>query len=189
MTTTIPFSRLTFVIARSDSDEAIQNNLAAQQPPLDCFAALAMTRTTPFSRRVFCSRPSFVARHEERPPEHIKGRRSAERRIQPMCPLCAGKRSRLACVSRRAPHRARTPSGAPPRRSPGFDTWLSSRPALHGIAMCDHPIPGQRAPRGPVVVPAGRVPGAARVRDYEPRPRAPRLLRFRDRLEKRPSIR
>jgi len=48
--------------------------------------------------------------------------------------------------------------------------------------------PGQRAPRGPVVVPTGRVPGAARVRDYEPRARAPRLLRFRDRLEKRPKM-
>jgi hypothetical protein len=47
--------------------------------------------------------------------------------------------------------------------------------------------PGQRAPRGPVVVPAGRVPRAARVRDYEPRARAPRLLHFRDRLEKRPN--
>jgi hypothetical protein len=47
--------------------------------------------------------------------------------------------------------------------------------------------PGQRAPRGPVVVPAGRVPRAARVRNYELRARAPRLLRFRDRLEKRPN--
>jgi hypothetical protein len=46
----------------------------------------------------------------------------------------------------------------------------------------DRSIPGQRAPRGPVVMPAGRVPGAARERGYEPRARAPHSLRFQDRI-------
>jgi hypothetical protein len=37
-------------------------------------------------------------------------------------------------------------------------------------------------------VPAGRLAGAARERGDEPRPREPLSLRFKDRLEKRPSM-
>jgi hypothetical protein len=37
-------------------------------------------------------------------------------------------------------------------------------------------------------MPAGRVAGAARERGDEPRPREPLSLRFKDRLEKRPSM-
>ena len=43
------------------------------------------------------------------------------------------------------------------------------------------PVPVQRAPRGGVVVPPDRCPGASRVRGYEPRPRAPPLLPFQQR--------
>ena len=39
------------------------------------------------------------------------------------------------------------------------------------------PMPAQRAPRRPVIVPAGRGPEAARERDCESRPQAPHSLR------------
>jgi hypothetical protein len=40
------------------------------------------------------------------------------------------------------------------------------------------PAPVQRAPRGPVLMPAGSMPEAARVRGYEARPRGPLSLPF-----------
>jgi hypothetical protein len=49
------------------------------------------------------------------------------------------------------------------------------------------PVPVQRAPRGPVVMPAKRNPRASRERGHDSRPQASPLLHFRDRLEKRPS--
>src|SRR5208282_548349 len=54
------------------------------------------------------------------------------------------------------------------------------------------PAPVQRAPRGPVVVPAETMPEVARVRGYEPRPREPLSLRRRyvtgDALDERDSL-
>jgi hypothetical protein len=38
------------------------------------------------------------------------------------------------------------------------------------------PVPVQRAPRRPVIVPAGRIPRAARERGYKPRPQEPHSL-------------
>ncbi len=78
----------------------------------------------------------------------------------------------------------RSPLGAPPRlllRRP--NATAQPRAALPGITGCERvsPLPGpaQRAPRGPVVVPAGRGPEAARERDCETRPQAPHSLRNR----------
>jgi hypothetical protein len=58
--------------------------------------------------------------------------------------------------------------------SPGRASW-NYRVQTGGPS----PAPVQRAPRGPVIVPAGTMPEVARVRGYEPRPREPISLRFR----------
>jgi hypothetical protein len=50
----------------------------------------------------------------------------------------------------------------------------------------DHSIPGQRAPRGPAVVPDGRVSEAARERSAKPRAGAPLSLHLQDRIRNVP---
>jgi len=86
-------------------------------------------------------------------------------------------------MRQRAVRKARSPLGAPPRRSPRL--WpLSSTPSRASWNYRvqtggPSPAPVQRAPRRPVVMPAGTMPGAARERSYELRPRGPRALRFR----------
>jgi hypothetical protein len=86
----------------------------------------------------------------------------------------AGRRNVLEphpAAARCAP--ARSPVGAPPRRSPRL-LPLGSTP---GRASWNYrvqtggpsPAPVQRAPRRPVVVPAGTMPGAARERFARPR--------------------
>ena len=60
-------------------------------------------------------------------------------------------------------------STRPPLGAPLAD--LSTRAALARTGNV--PILVQRAPRVRVVMPAGRSPGVARVRGYEPRPQAP----------------
>ena len=59
-------------------------------------------------------------------------------------------------------------STRPPLGAPLAD--LSTRPREPDRQRAD---PVQRAPRRRVVMPAGRSPGVARVRGYEPRPQAP----------------
>src|SRR5208282_1601395 len=58
--------------------------------------------------------------------------------------------------------------------SPGRASW-NYRVRTGGPS----PAPVQRAPRGPVMVPAGTMPRVARARGYEPRPREPLSLRRR----------
>src|SRR5438876_12199363 len=100
------------------------------------------------------------------------------------------------CIAR--DHRPMTlagaPLGAPPRHfwrsrlrrssGPGFrDAILflplmtAAGPVAHGAALRSpggRAGPVQRAPRRAVVLPPGSLPGAARVRGYEPRPQEPR---------------
>jgi len=123
-----------------------------------------------------------------------KGRRSAERRSRPLSRAVPtgvaaslhGSRSRTLIGRARlpAPHRGARQGFDPLAQPQARASWDQDSVSRKAFAIRH---PGQRAPRGPVVVPAGRVPGAARVRDYDSRARAPRLLRFKDRLEKRPN--
>ena len=133
-----------------------------------------------------------------RPPRHKEaGRRSADRRTN-HCPRHAHQVLPLDGFGR-----GRRPPFPPPRAGEGrgrarlsalhrgaakaFTSWLSFGPRFLGFGTgltVFNPL--QRAPRGPVLVPAGRGLEAARERGYESRPRAPHSLRFRDRLEKRP---
>jgi hypothetical protein len=84
-------------------------------------------------------------------------------------PACASGAARLSAF-----HRGSCLGDRTPPLSSGCalsEAWFGrpfSRPCL---------IPVQRAPRRPVIVPAGRCPGAARERGYEPRPQAPLSLR------------
>jgi hypothetical protein len=141
-------------------------------------------------------RPSFVARQEARPPEKIKGRRSAERRTNWSIRLSAraSPPQQLAdAVHRRQVYAVRT-----------LICFATARlPALHrGTCRCDpaqlrsraswnrngpdRSIPGQRAPRGPAVVPDGRVSEAARERSAKPRAGAPLSLHLQDRIRNVP---
>ena len=106
-------------------------------------------------------------------------RREAERRqtriSNPTWPASAG--------MRRASGGTRSPVGVPPRlllRRTNATAQLRLRAswdaALTGVTRLK-PLPVQRAPRRPVIVPAGRIPGAARERSYELRPQEPRPLR------------
>ena len=77
----------------------------------------------------------------------------------------------------------RSPVGVPPRlslRRP--NATAQPQAALPGTRLKDGrypspPVPVQRASRRPVIMPAGRLPRAARERGHEPRPRAPLSLR------------
>ena len=84
--------------------------------------------------------PSFAATARKFRLQISEGRRSADRRIvQPSAPHSQALPSESApgAVARHTDKRyrlpalrARSPLGAPPRRSPGFEAWLSPGPAL-----------------------------------------------------------
>jgi hypothetical protein len=99
------------------------------------------------------------------PPEHARARTRALRKPARLAALHRGSRPATEC----------------------FD---STQAALHANGRARVlPAPSLALKRSTPL--AGRNAGgddarAARVRGYEPRPREPRLLRFRDRLEKRP---
>ena len=147
-------------------------------------------KANPFSRRVFvCARVLPKLFTNGLPNE---GRRSAERRIQP---LSAPHVQTLPLERARARKRAlRKPARLPALHRgsrPATECFDSAQAALHANgrarALPAPPLALKRStPR------AGRNAGgddarAARVRGYEPRPREPLPLRFRDRLEKRPN--
>ena len=121
------------------------------------------------------------------PPAHKEGR-GAPRGASNQCPRHTGKRHRLpmrgarGAEARRKSGRARLPALHCGTRQ-GFDPLgsASGRASWNYRVQTGGPSPApvQRAPRGPVVVPAGTMPEAARVRGYEPRPREPLSLRRR----------
>ena len=118
--------------------------------------------------------------------------KSSRRRREPSaCGAEAGRRQVYAVCATRL-HRARSPLGAPPRHSlrlsprnsaPGRVSWDL---VMSGVTRFS-PVPVQRAPRRPVVMPDERNPRASRERGYEPRPQAPHSLRLSLRLRRRPS--
>ena len=91
---------------------------------------------------------------------------------------------------------ARSPIGVPPRLSPEGrrSQRLSSRPRFlgRGSGGCYPPLPCPSpvtAPHAPAVVPARKMPGAARERTVSVRARAPHSLHPREYLrERRPSV-
>ena len=130
------------VIARSDSDEAIQSGLTATAGALDCFAEpvigprdfarvrwLAMTHASSFSRR---------GPHPDPPPRAGEG-------------MGGG----------------RSPSGALPRLSPSFQAWLSPVPRFMVATTCAT----RAASSSQTGVGAGRAGfRTARKWSYEPHP-------------------
>ena len=144
-------------------------------------------RRKSFSRRVR-ARVLF-----DSPPLGItEGRRSADRRIHPL----SAPRTQMsppAC----APGAAATPAGAA-RLSAlhrgsrlATECFDSAQTALRASERT-RALPAPSIALKPSTWLAGRHAGGddartARVRGYEPRPREPHSLRFRDRLEKRPS--
>ncbi len=98
-----------------------------------------------------------------------KGRRSAERRMPTIIRAFFGARQRAKIG-------ARSSSGASPRHSPAqsqpplaqLQNRVSSDKACREFCPVP-PCPVKRAPRGPVLVPDERDPGAARERSVNPR--------------------
>ena len=125
------------------------------------------------------------------PSSRNEGRRSADRRTS-QCPHHTNKRCRLNVRGRGGPlpslprKRGREGRGLASRRSTAalakaFTSWLSFGPRFPGLGRVLPALtPLQRAPRGPVVVPAGRGPEAARERSVSFRARAPLSLRVRE---------
>ena len=107
-------------------------------------------------------------------------RRSAERRSGAAAPVGHAITRHVRRLARRlASHNAgRSPLGAPPWRF-----FTRGRASVSGIASGSV----QRAPRGQVVVPGGRLPGPPEANGYEP-PAAGRhaSLRLQDRLRTTP---
>jgi hypothetical protein len=100
--------------------------------------------------------------------------RSADRRH---CPVTAPRRRALPLVGARgagAPYGARSPTGAPPRfLHRRTNATAQPQAALPGTRLRNGrypspPVPVQRASRRPVIVPAGRLPRAARERVTNP---------------------
>jgi hypothetical protein len=100
--------------------------------------------------------------------------RSADRRH---CPVTAPRRRALPLVGARgagAPYGARSPTGAPPRfLHRRTNATAQPQAALPRTWLKDGrypspPVPVQRASRRPVIVPAGRLPRAARERVTNP---------------------
>jgi|HubBroStandDraft_6_1064221.scaffolds.fasta_scaffold350800_2 hypothetical protein len=155
-------------------------------------------KTTPFSRHIvpeLCLRP----RTNRSAPGNQRGKRSAERRIQPMPRSTSSCRHEPAPRARRAPQTsvrslrnssafgARSPSGAPHAALAGaLTSRLSSRPCFLDSApsgrypLACKPSAGT-APPAAVLVPQGVMPEAARERFARPFP-AVRLRLHHQRL-------
>jgi hypothetical protein len=143
-------------------------------------------KTTPFSRHIvpeLCLRPCT----NRSAPGNQRGKRSAERRIQPMPRSTSSCRHEPAPRARRAPQTsvrslrnssasgARSPSGAPHAALAGaLTSRLSSRPCFLNSAhsgrypLACKPSAGT-APPAAVLVPQGVMPEAARERFARPR--------------------
>ena len=118
--------------------------------------------------------------------------RSADRRH---CPVTAPRRRALPLVGARgagAPYGARSPTGAPPRfLHRRTNATAQPQAVLPGTRLRNGrypspPVPVQRASRRPVVVPAGRLPRAARERVTKP-PAGTALTPFRGSSRETPS--
>ena len=119
-------------------------------------------------------------------------RRSADRRH---CPVTAPRRRALPLVGARgagAPYGARSPTGAPPRfLHRRTNATAQPQAALPGTWLRNGrypspPVPVQRASRRPVIVPAGRLPRAARERVTKP-PAGTALAPFQGSSRETPS--
>ncbi len=102
-----------------------------------------------------------------KPPQKARGTARRDARPVRLCtPSCEGV-APLGAPSRLSPRDLAPRSSAPGRAS--WDVALAAVSRLR-------PVPAQRAPRSPVVVPDGRSPGAARVRGERSHARERRAL-------------
>jgi hypothetical protein len=121
--------------------------------------------------------PELCKRTDESVPLLKEGRRSAARRTVPLCPRLSQRGARLALTGRArlaALHRGT-------RQRSRNHIWLSPRTAfpqtrLRRVFCPPSPVPVQRAPRRPVLVPDQRDPRAARVRGLRSPARGHRTL-------------
>src|SRR5579863_923122 len=125
-------------VARSDDrlrDEAIQWASRLSRAALDCFASLAMTNSIILALRFLRAPRALPTMSRNGPPQ--RGRRSAERRVVEAAKRTSGAPLEFA-LDRGARRfwRTRSPSGALPRLSPGFQAWLSPVPRFMVAATC-----------------------------------------------------
>ena len=120
-------------------------------------------------RFLFATRPSQLSALEK-----VRGRSADRRNCLVTAPRKAHVAMRFALGARRAPYGARTPTGAPPRLlHRRTNATAQPQAALPGTRLKDGrypspPVPVQRASRRPVIMPAGRLPRAARERVAKP---------------------
>jgi len=134
--------------------------------------------------------------HLDRARRMKSGRRNADRRVYPTSApatfILPRLRGRTEEGARRASSGTRSPVGVPPRRlRQRTNAAAQLQHALPGMRLApgvtwSWPVPVQRASRRPVMVPAGRFPGAARERRWRA---AVRRNRTRSRPPASPSCR
>ena len=120
--------------------------------------------------------PSHIARGAER-------RQALVRNAAPGGPPC-GRADPWIARDHRPMTLAGAPLGAPPRHFWRSSHFAAAPGRASGNRHWRRPV--QRAPRRAVVMPPGTMPGAARVRGYEPRPQGPPLAPSAERLRKTP---
>ena len=161
-----PFSRCGFASLSLRGAKATKQSRAALQTGLLRFAR----NDEPFSRRV---RARVMPCHERKTSLKDEGRRSAGRRMSwsratrvRCCHLIAlsGAAARPAGRARLSALHRGIRQALTPDSTPGRASW-NYRVQTGGPS----PAPVQRAPRRPVVMPVGSMPGAARERFARPR--------------------
>ena len=163
-------SRPALVIARSDSDEAIQKQPRShRKPPWIASLTLAMTQASPFSRCAFCSRPEGCPSCSRTAASKKGG--GAPKGALVAAALAQQAERRLGCASRRAApfgSRARLPALYRGSRQKPCGLWLSP---VSRFMVADN----RSAPRAASSWQTGDVAGrasfrTARGRSYEPHP-------------------
>ena len=166
--------------SRGASHRSLRNRLANDRK-FSLFASFYSLFPNSFSRLVISSL------------KKLRGR-SADRRH---CPVTAPRKARvttsLGARGAGAPYGARSPTGAPPRfLHRRTNATAQPQAALPGTWLRNGrypspPVPVQRASRRPVIMPAGRLPRAARERGYEAPPAGTALAPFQGSSRETPS--
>ncbi len=109
--------------------------LGHRKPPLDCFASLAMTNSPVLALRFLFAPRALPTMSRNGPPKGEAERRKARSQRPRLRTSGAPLEFALDRGARRF-WRTRSPSGALPRLSPGFQAWLSPVPRFMVAATC-----------------------------------------------------
>ena len=165
-------------LSRRDSRPSFADFAARMKRQRNPGSAFKLASRSRISRSLSSGRPLRAGSVGSHPGHQREGRRNAGRRESPTSApttfILSRLRGRTEERARRASGGTRSPVGVPPRlllRRPNATAQLRLRAswdaAATGVTRLA-PVPVQRAPRRPVIVPAGRIPEAARERSANP---------------------